>query len=83
MACMSDEAVAVRRHVATEVRVAMVRHDYTQDSLAHALGMSTNWLGARLTLHKPFNTDELAALSRVLDVPLPMLLPDASAINHI
>ena len=68
----------LRRSIATELKVAMVRERITQSQLADALAMSQPSVSARLAGTTPSTVDELAAAARFCGVRVADLVSDAA-----
>jgi hypothetical protein len=58
-----------RRRVAAEVRAELARQHKTKKDLAAALDMHVDTLRVRLDGVKPFDTEELDAISSFLGIP--------------
>jgi transcriptional regulator with XRE-family HTH domain len=70
------QAPPTRQIVAAEVRAAMGRAHVTATTLAPAIGISRAGLSERLNGHRPFDTDQLAAIAKVLGVDVfSLMLP--------
>lgn len=76
---MSD--IEVRRHIATEIRVAMLRLGIRQHQLAAALDLHRNTMTAKMTGRAPFTTDELVAICEQLGLDLVDLMPGPSDLH--
>lgn len=46
----------------------MAEAGYTQRSLATAVGMSENSMGSKINGKRPFNTDEIIAICKLLEI---------------
>ncbi len=73
---MDTDAYATRERVAGEVRAAMARHRVTQAALAKRIGISRTVLSERLNAQRPFDVDQLMAISAVLGVNLLTFFPE-------
>jgi transcriptional regulator with XRE-family HTH domain len=61
--------------VAEEIRAWMGRRRVTGATIAKELGVSAAWISYRLSGRQPIDLNDLAAIARVLDVPVADLLP--------
>jgi len=59
----------LRLSVAATVRAELARRDLNQWDLAGALGLNRTGASRRLRGEVPFDTDELAAIGGLLDMP--------------
>ena len=69
------EVLEVRRHITTEIRVAMVRLGITQGQLFDALGWAKSTYSPKMQGRMPFTIDELVLICDQLDIELADLLP--------
>lgn len=69
------KTLEVRRHVTTEIRVAMLRLGVTQGQLFDALGWAKSTYSPKMQGHMPFTIDELVLICDQLDIELADLLP--------
>lgn len=53
-----------------KLRLRMVELDYNQKDLAKAAGIAPSTLSLRIRGRQPFDADQIAAISRVLDIQL-------------
>lgn len=53
-----------------KLRLRMIELDYSQKDLAKAAGIAPSTLSLRIRGRQPFDVDQIAAISRVLDIPL-------------
>lgn len=60
--------------IAANVRAEMARRNCTQERLATRLGKSQGYVSRRLVARIPFNTNDLDAIAKALDVPLSDLI---------
>lgn len=65
----------MREQVAEEVRALLARRRLSARATARALGWSPMYLSRRMTGTAPFDVDDLAALSALLDVPVTAFFP--------
>lgn len=63
-------------HVAGNLRAEVARRKFTQVQLASALGMSQPVVSRLLSGERPLTLDFVAAVARVLDVPISQLIGD-------
>lgn len=68
-----------RQAIAAEVRAAMARQRFTQAQLAECIGIGRPTLSERLAGQRPFDTDQLLAISLALGVEFQSFFPDHSA----
>lgn len=69
-----DEVEELTLLVSREVRAWMARRDVKQEALAKALGITQPSLSMRLRGRTRWTVQDLATVSRVLDVPVSELL---------
>lgn len=60
----------VREQVAEEVRALLARRRLSARAAARLLGWTPNYLSRRMTGVAPFDVDDLAALAKLLSVPV-------------
>lgn len=68
-----------REAVAEEIRAELARQSKTYASVCRAVGMNKNTLTARLNGRRPFNLDEVAAISSFLGLSLMELMERTEA----
>jgi transcriptional regulator with XRE-family HTH domain len=76
---MANTRSAQRPALATEIRVEMARHGYTQRQLAEALGLTQATVSGRMTGKTDFTVSELRHISSWLGVPVSRLLGEPAA----
>src|SRR5574338_432246 len=73
---MSDrETERLRRSVAMEIRVLMLRRGVRAVSIAHQMGKSEAYISRRLNGETALDLDDLEAIAAALDVPITDLFP--------
>lgn len=70
-----DELEALRRAVAENVRIALHRKRISQAKAAAAVGISQSSMSRRIVGDLDFSISELYAVARLLEMPVPALLP--------
>jgi len=65
----------IRSDVATVVRVELAKRRMSAAELARRAGMKQQRLARRMTGNTAFDVDDLAAIAKVLDIPMAALLP--------
>ena len=79
---MTEESSAERGpDVPARVRELAKERGVTQRTIADALGLSQSAASRRLVGDVPFDVDELAAVAKVLGVPLTRLVEEAEAVR--
>lgn len=52
-----------------KLRIRMMEHDLTQSDVAELAGVCANTLSTRMTGFRPWTSDEIVAVARVLEIP--------------
>lgn len=68
-----------RERIAAEVRAGLARKNMKRGELAEKLGIDRRTLADRLKGKRPFDTDQLIAISSLLDIPFAMFFEGDAA----
>lgn len=68
----------ISKQVATNIRVALLRQERSQQTLAEHLGISKAAMSKRLNGHTPIDVDELHRIAGFLGVPVSSLIEEAA-----
>lgn len=68
-----------RERIAAEVRAGLARKNMKRGELAEKLEIDRRTLADRLNGKRPFDTDQLIAISSLLDIPFAMFFAEGDA----
>lgn len=75
---MNTESKPAAAAIGAEVRGLLAKQKISQTVAGQRLGLSQAAMSRRLLGEVPFNVDELAAIAKILGVPVARLLEDAA-----
>jgi transcriptional regulator with XRE-family HTH domain len=77
-----SEALAVREHVAAEIRAELARRRMSVRQAARQLGWGSTATHRRLTGESPLDAGHLHEIARMLGVPVQQFFPDDLALRR-